>query len=86
MSANPTSSLPAGLADVVQSLPQAAKDELAKLLAEPTEPSPPFELSKEWQDEILRRIAAMDSGEMPTYTLEETMAYLEQVDLESRPQ
>jgi hypothetical protein len=79
-------SLPAGLIEVIRSLPPAAKAELAKLLAEPSEPNPPFEISPEWRDEIARRIAALDSGEMPTYSLEETMAYLEKVDLESRPQ
>jgi hypothetical protein len=78
-------SLPTGLIEVIRSLPPAAKVELAKLLTEPSEPNPPFEISPEWREEIARRIAAVDSGEMPTYTLEETMAYLEKIDLESRP-
>ena len=42
-----------------------------------------FAISPEWQEEILRRIAAIEAGEMPVYSLEETMDYLEQVDRES---
>jgi len=76
MSASTPSSLPAGLADVVRSLPQAAKDELAKLLTEPSDPSPPFELSPEWREEIARRIEAVRSGRILTVPVEESIARL----------
>ena len=77
--------LPAALVEACLQLPPAAKTKLAKLLTEPAESAPPFEISEEWKAEILRRVAAVRSGEMKTYTLEETMAYLERVDRENRP-
>jgi Putative addiction module component len=74
--------IPAALIEAALMLPQAAKDKLAKLLTEPTEPYPPFEISHEWRDEIARRVEAVRSGQIGTIPAAESIARLRRLAAE----
>lgn len=63
------------------------RDRLIGLLgASPPIPEPPVIGDwTYWKAEIARRIAAVESGEMKTYTIKETMEYLRNLEPEGEP-
>ncbi len=72
-----TTTVPAEVMDAVMALPPDARRALAEqALASLHTPAP---LSPDWKEEIARRLAADDAGQMKGYTLEETAAYLQTV-------
>ncbi len=84
--ATPETELTPDLIDRVRKLSPQSKDKLVGLLLDELEgpPDDPEEVRKAWKDEIARRIEAVRNGTMKTYTLEETMEYLQRVVDEGR--
>jgi hypothetical protein len=80
--ADAPAAIPPELLDAALGLPPAARREMGERLLASLHTSPP--LSPEWRDEIARRLAADDAGQLRGYSLSETAAYLQAVVDEGR--
>jgi putative addiction module component (TIGR02574 family) len=68
-------------------LPPDVREEVALELLGSVDhpPEDPEEVKKAWQEELARRMKAVEDGTMRTYSMEETMAYLRQTVSERGP-
>jgi hypothetical protein len=91
MTPTATDDLPADLVERVHALSPAAKDKLFHLLLDEEEglsnkpvPWASEEVRLAWKEEIARRIAAYQRGEMKTLSTEEVLAQLDEALAEER--
>jgi putative addiction module component (TIGR02574 family) len=69
--------MPPSLTDIEQQaaqLPAGDRAKLAEFLLESLQEPTIAEVEQAWEEEILRRVAAVDAGEMDTFSAEEVFA------------
>ncbi|MFO0849611.1 MAG: addiction module protein [Gemmataceae bacterium] len=73
--------------DLGMKLPPDARETVALELMESVDfpPEDPEVVKRAWQEELARRVKAIDEGKVKTYSVAETMAYLRQVIAEQSP-
>lgn len=76
------------IVDRAMKLPPAAREGIAHHLLQSVEPPPgPPDSDREyWKVELQRRVESIENGTMKMYTLDETLAHMQQVlDEDSKP-